>query len=423
MGDGAAAHVNLPWLVRLRWLAVFGQASALAVAHWVFYFELTVWLALTAIGLVAASNVALSLASRVQRRAWAESQVMGSVMALDTVLLTVLLVASGGVMNPFTILYLVHITLSAVVLSARWTLLVSALSFAGYGALFLLPSDPHAQHGPHDSFTPHLQGMWLAFVVAAGLITIFVRQMIRASARQREQLREAGARHARLASITTLAAGAAHELGNPLGTIAIAAHDARLALGDSPLGRAVVEDLELILLEVERCRTILGSMAARAPEATEAPGVFTLDDLSLGIRLQLGEQAARIQFRAAAADTLELPLRQTTQSVLALVRNALDASEGEEPIVVHVSRLGADAHICVEDRGAGIPESIRARLGEPFFTTKEPGRGLGLGLFLARVFAENRGGELTIDSRLGAGTRARLRIPMGLLAAGGAVRA
>lgn len=417
----AGAHVTLPWLVRLRWLGVFGQAAALAVAHWVFTFELTAPLAMAVIGLVAASNVALSLAP-LRLLGWGESQIMGSVMALDTALLTVLLAASGGVMNPFTILYLVHITLSAVVLSARWTLLVSALSCAGYGALFLLPTEHHLHHGA-AGLAPHLQGMWLAFVVAAALITVFVRQMIRASARQREQLREAGARHARLASITTLAAGAAHELGNPLGTIAIAAHDARLALDASPLGRAVAEDLELISLEVERCRDILGSMAARGSETTDASGPFTVSDLSHSIRLQLGEQAARIQFRAAAAETLELPLRQTTQSVLALVRNALDASQDDEPIVVHVSRLGADAHICVEDRGGGIPESILARLGEPFFTTKEPGRGLGLGLFLVRLFAENHGGELTIDSRLGAGTRARMRIPMGLFAGGSRVHA
>jgi two-component system, sensor histidine kinase RegB len=351
---------------------------------------------------------------------------MGAVLLLDTCLLTALLAGTGGSNNPFTVLYLVHITLSAVVLSARWTWLVAALSFAGFGVLFMLPSHhDHALHHGGPGLEPHLQGMWVAFVLAAGLTTFFVRRITQAIGRQREQiaaLREAHARSARLAAITTLAAGAAHELGSPLGTIAIAAHDARLALGSLPEAALVAEDLELISLEVERCQEILGLMAARAGDSADDPRPLSVEDLAHGVRAQLGEErGARVEFRRAPGEPeLHLPPAQTTQSLIALVRNGLDASGPGAPIIVDVSRRGPDAHISVRDQGSGIPPSLLPRVGEPFFTTKQPGRGLGLGVFLVRAFAESRGGELTIESTPGVGTCARMRLPMGLAAHGAA---
>ena len=118
---------------------------------------------------------------------------------------------------------------------------------------------------------------------------------------------------------------------------------------------------------------------------------------------------------ADAGGELSLPAGQTTQSIVALVRNGLDASPADAPVVVEVSQHGAEAMICVADRGSGIPPALLPRVGEPFFTTQQPGRGLGLGVFLVRAFVESRGGELDIESSPGHGTRARMRIPTGRL--------
>lgn len=407
----------LPWLVRLRWLGVLGQAVAVMMADRDPQLGFSSVLLVTLVGLAAASNVALAALARRTPVGWSSATVMGVVMIIDTLLLTALLAASGGPMNPFTVFYLVNITLSAVVLSSRWTLLVAALSFLGFGALFLLPGDVHALHGP-ARMAAHLQGMWVAFGLATLLITFFVRKVIQAINHQREQiasLREASARNARLAAITTLAAGAAHELGSPLGTIAIAAHDARLALDRIPGAGAVAEDLQLIALEVDRCQEILGLMAARAGQSSEDNRPLELADMMRKVRAQLGdERSARIEFRfSESRGELSLPPGQTTQSIVALVRNGLDASPADAPIVVEVSQSGDDAVICVADRGSGIPASLLPRVGEPFFTTKQPGRGLGLGVFLVRAFVESRGGELDIESSPGRGTRARMRIPTG----------
>jgi two-component system sensor histidine kinase RegB len=303
--DGIAAvelepQATLPWLVRLRWLALIGQVIALSAARFVFELDV-VWAGMmSVIGVTFVSNAALWSFARRNPAETATSLVMGSVLALDTVLLTLLLASSGGAMNPFSVLYLVHITLSAVVLSARWTTAIAALSAVGFGSLFLTPQDPHALHHA-GSLAQHLRGMWMAFVLATGLTAFFVGRIADAIRRQREaiaNLRAENERQARLASLTTLAAGAAHELGTPLGTIAVAAHEAAAVAARLPGAAAVMEDLQLIELEIERCRRILTQMAAKAADSTDEASTLTLDDLVREIRAQLdGGDARRLEVR------------------------------------------------------------------------------------------------------------------------------
>lgn len=427
MAPDLEPKVTLPWLVRFRWLALAGQAVALVVARWAFELEPTWWLLSLVVAASAASNLVLAVCIRRQPASWSAAHLMGGALILDTMLLTALLSASGGAMNPFTVFYLVHITITAVVLSARWTTVIAALSVAGFGLLFVLPPgarSPH--HGAHAGFDHHLQGMWVAFVLAAALTAFFVRRVARAIAFQREQiasLRESSARNARLAALTTLAAGAAHELGSPLGTIAVAAYEAKLAAEKLPGIEPIADDLRLILLEVERCQEILGQMAARASQDADDAPPLGLAELVEKIRAHLGEERSeRVDIRLQGdRSQVDLPREQMVQSIVALIKNALDASGPAERVVVEVSRTSTDVRITVQDRGTGIPEHVLAKVGEPFFTTKQPGRGLGLGVFLARAFVESRGGALVIESTPGVGTRAMVRLPSGDAAIAGAV--
>lgn len=416
MATALEPQVTLPWLIRLRWLAVLGQIVAIAVAKFWSGSELPYLLLGALVAIAASSNAALATLRQRGRLAAATASVMGGALVLDTMLLTALLAASGGAMNPFTVLYLVHITLSAVVLSARWTTAIATLSIVGFGSLFLVPMDPHAHHRP-GGMTSHLQGMWIAFVLAAGLTAFFVRRVAQAIARQREQiaqLRESSARNARLAAVTTLAAGAAHELGSPLGTIAVAAHEARIAIEKLSNGEAISADLDLILAEVDRCQSVLHQMAARASEAEQEDRTLRSSQLAEQLRAYLGdERAARVEIHVDAADPpLRLPSGQTVQSTAALVRNALDASPPDARVTVAIRAQTNTAEITIEDRGTGIAPEMLLRIGEPFFTTKQPGRGLGLGVFLARAFVESRGGALTLSSEIGHGTRAVISLPM-----------
>jgi len=106
-----------------------------------------------------------------------------------------------------------------------------------------------------------------------------------------------------------------------------------------------------------------------------------------------------------------LPRAGFGQALLSLVKNALDATnDGPSPVVVEFTQEAGRLSVLVRDQGRGIPPEVLHRAGEPFFTTKEAGRGLGLGLFLARIFAERIGGSLTLQSSQG--TTARLDLPI-----------
>ncbi len=419
--------VSRPWLVRLRWLFFAGQIAVLTISR------------VTGAdpghhrGVLIAAVAAYGLSNLALFRFWGSraqpARLMGAVLLLDGVLLTIMLAASGGSSNPFSVLYLVHITLAALVLGARWTFAVSALCILEYSLLFLMPQ-AHHHHGS-AGFDQHLYGMFAAFVLAAALIAFFVGKIARAIAAQREQiaaLREDAARNARLASITTLAAGAAHELGSPLATIAVAAHEASLrlnaaaAVASSPAPSAaavapIASDLRLILLEVDRCQDILSQLAARSAQADD-PRPISLDKLAEELR-QLsrelhGEAAAsRLDIHAGdATPALRVPVEQLAQSLAALVKNALDASAVDEQVRVTLQRQPRGVRIAVADRGAGIEPERLPHVGEPFFTTKEPGRGLGLGVFLARAFFESQGGTLRIESTLGRGTTVVGELPL-----------
>lgn len=413
--------VTLPWLVRLRWLFFAGQVAVLAVSRIAAgsaggsiegQHDGILLAAVAGYGL---SNLALvSFGRRLPR----PSLSMGAVLILDGLLLTAMLAASGGSSNPFSVLYLVHITLSALVLGARWTFAISALCIFEFGLLFLLPTG-HVMHHGAAGFDQHLYGMFAAFVLAAGLTAFFVGRIARAIAAQREQiaaLREDAARNARLASVTTLAAGAAHELGSPLATIAVAAHEASLRAAAQPATAAIAEDLALILLEVDRCQDILQQLAARSAQSDDTRAV-SLAEVAAKVRdilrPVLGEaNARRLELECSDPQpALRVPVEQLAQSISGLVRNSLDASSAAEPVRVTLERDPTSVRITVEDRGSGISPELLARVGEPFFTTKEPGRGLGLGVFLARTFFESYGGGLRLESTPGQGTRVLAHLP------------
>jgi two-component system sensor histidine kinase RegB len=415
IGSELESYASLPWLVRLRWLALGGQLVALGCARFWFGIALPFGALGGLMAAMAISNVLLSRWLRQNPETRLAGAVVGGMLVFDTVLLTLLLALSGGPMNPFTVLYLVHITLAAVVLGGSWALWVAALSVLCFALLFLAPkglADPHAHA---LLMAHHLQGMWAAFTLAAILIGYFVQRISTTIAAQRERiaaLREAAARNARLASLTTLAAGAAHELGTPLGTIAVAAHELELALGRAG-DEELCADARLIQDELERCHEILGKMGTRV--GVEDSQSRSIDQHELMERLRArfdAERAGRIHIASVTPTRIHAPVEELLHSLYALVKNALDASAANDSVTLELARETNALSFAVEDRGSGMSAPVLSRAGEPFFTTKDPGRGLGLGLFLTRAFAESQGGELSLHSTEGHGTRAVLRLPL-----------
>jgi two-component system sensor histidine kinase RegB len=416
--QGDALRINLAWTIRLRWGAMLGQLVTIVFVDRQMEIDLPILLLMIPIGLELATNVGLL--------AWQKSKPpvqewhLGALQVLDVLLLTALLYLTGGPFNPFVSLYLVHIALSAALLSASWTSVVALLSLLCGGALFLnhvwlkvdLHPDNHMQ-----LMRMHLEGMWVAMAIAAAFVGYFVTRIRRALAdadRELDAARERAARSEELSTIATIAAGAAHELSTPLSTIAVATKELKAHLGDGA-GAEASADLELIRDEVERCRAVLTRMVAAASDGLEEPK----GSISVGELIEQSRQglAARPSIRLAAdKGTLELPLQLPRHSVVAslraILKNAQEASTEADEVVARVIRNGGTLQIAVEDSGSGMDDETVRRVGQPFFTTKPSGRGMGLGLFLAEVTMERLGAELAVESVLARGTTVRLSIPL-----------
>lgn len=413
-----AANVALPWVVRLRYGMVTGEIGLVLGMYYGLQLDFPLYWALAPLLIVLASNVFLARLRKLP--AGFTRGTLGTVFCLDTICLTAVLGVTGGPVNPFSLLYLVQITLSALVLPKIWTWVLGILSTAGFGLLFLfhLPLAAFEHHHDEQGFSPHLIGMWIAFVVAAGLITFFTGK-ISDALRKREQdvliLQEQVAKNERLASLVTLAAGAAHELGTPLGTIAIVARELEHYAENVASNEAVLADSRLIRSEVDRCRRILERMSAQSAEPLgETPARIRLRDLLAQVLEQFSEgPRALLQIELANEELAAvLPVRATLQSLVALVQNALDATSGRYPVVISALQNTSFLSITVRDQGQGMPANVLRRIAEPFFTTKEPGKGMGLGTFLVRTFAESLGGRVLFDSMPGKGTTATLELPV-----------
>lgn len=418
MAADPAANVALPWVVRLRYGMAAGELGVILGMYYGLHVKFPLSSALTALAVVLASNILLARLRRLPSRFTQET--LGAAFCLDTLCLTALLRLTGGPSNPFSLLYLVQITLSAVVLRRVWTWILGALSTAGFGLLFFfhLPSAAFEPHHHEEGLSPHLIGMWIAFVVAAALITFFTCKIADAL-RKREQdvlvLQEQVAKNERLASLVTLAAGAAHELGTPLGTIAVVARELERYAATVANNNAVLADAQLIRSEVDRCRRILERMSAKSAKPMgETPARVRLRDLLTNVVDQFPESRRALLQLDLADENLGavLPVQATVQSLAALVQNALDATPDQQPIILSIEHTGDALYISIRDRGHGMPANILRHIAEPFFTTKEPGKGMGLGTFLVRTFAESQGGQVMFESIPGKGTTATLQLPI-----------
>jgi two-component system sensor histidine kinase RegB len=412
--------ITLRWLVRLRWGAFAGQTATIAGSALLFRLALPLVPLGLVIGATAVSNVALA---RWMRRApHVTPRAVAAVLVGDTLALGALLFFSGGPSNPFSVLFLVQITIAALVLGSGYTALVVALSVLVYALLFFdnvpLAGMEHMHHAGTSAFSLHLQGMFVAFALAAALIAYFVTRVSTALRERDLQLANAqrlAASNERLASLSTLAAGAAHELGTPLATIAIASKELDRAAQELSGAADLRDDARLIRQEVDRCRDIVQRMSAgaggalgEAPEGVDPARIAT----ELKARLDL-PLATRLDVDATAAPVeLTVPWRGLVQTLVTLVKNAFEASSADARVALTIEASGERARFIVKVAGQGMTPEELSHVGEPFFTTKAPGAGMGLGVFLARAFADRLGGSLAYDSARSRGTTAILEVPL-----------
>jgi two-component system sensor histidine kinase RegB len=402
----------LSWLVRLRWVAILAQIITLA-----FVFPLLASLQL--MGAWLAVIVALVGANAWAHRVLEDERdhieaitVFGHLMA-DVASLTVLFFIGGGTDNPFTSLYLVHVAMAGIMLPPRHAAALAAFSVLCYSALFLgaFPLDYAAHPLPMRVLYP--LGHALAQIISSTSVAVFVIGVASSLRRRREQLlqaRERTERTDRLRSVGTLAAGAAHELNTPLSTIGL-----RLRrLGRRHTDDDSVADLTVIKEQLDRCTGIVERLLVGAGDPTASDIEVRPMAAMVCEAVGLWEKGATIGVEVvddSGGLEVELPRVAFQQALINLLENARQAQEEVDvfsDLQVRVERTERGAEVVVLDRGVGLPDDA-SQVGDPFFTTKPTGTGLGV--FVATSVADGAGGGLVYERREGGGTAARWWFP------------
>ncbi|MDE0884986.1 MAG: ATP-binding protein [Myxococcota bacterium] len=398
--------VRQSWFVRARALfSAGGILIALIVKTWGGW-ELPIAPILALLGIPLASNWLLWRQLKAGRLL-SDATVAG-VLAMDILALTGTLALSGGASNPFSSAYLLYVPIGALLLPPTWIWGVVSLAVVAYSILFWSPS--FSEHAHHQSMRAHLVGMWVAFIIVGPVVAYAVERLRRAVTSAEDELAESRLQQARaekLSALATLSAGAAHELSTPLGTIAIAAGE----LERKGVNPEVTEDAQLIRREIDRCSNILSQLAvdvgAGMGEAAQPLRVADLlEDLNASATTFSVEADPKL-----LEEFIPLPRRLIHQALRGLLKNARQASPSGTPVVLRASRDHADFQLEIEDQGSGMSAEIQERAGEPFFTSKPQGEGMGLGLFFARSVVEQIGGQMEIFSEPERGTRVRVRLP------------
>lgn len=394
-------------LVYLRWVALAGMLLTTVAVGWIWRVRLPFEGMGLVMALIAASNLLVGALDGLDR-----ARLAGAALLFDVVALTALLAMSGGPANPFTVLYALLVMVAAIMSSRGWTWTLVVASSLGFAALFWVSAPLPPELGGHrqagGSYAIHLQGMWLAYVVAAGAVGLFVSRLsdaLRAEHKRQE-------RASRLLGLAALAAGAAHEIGNPLGTIRIAADELEAELSQQGADQGQLEDLRLICAEVARAKAVLDRMSAAAGElrGEALRHLPAAEILQRAVHLAGDGQRVRMQL-AADLPQVRWPAEATSQALCQVVRNALQASPPGAEVLLSAELRGHGIQLQVEDQGEGIDPRLVARIGEPFFTTRA-GEGTGLGVFVARSLIEQLGGRMALRSRPAEGTTVSLWLPL-----------
>lgn len=336
-------------------------------------------------------------------------------LLVDVFILTGLLYFTGGSTNPFTSLFLLPMTIAAVVLPTRYVWVMAVLTLVCFSALMFFYVPLPDFHGLHSHVDMHVLGMWFGFLLSAVLLCYFIIKMS-STLRERDAVlakaREELLQSERILALGTLAAGVAHELGTPLSTMAVLVNDLEHEYARAPeLGAK----LNILRSQIDRCKKILSTMSISAGQARAEQGRdLALDYYIEGILAdwQAARPGVRVAYTASGPRPAPRMVTEHTveQALLNILNNAADASPDNVTVQADWDTERLTLSVC--DRGAGLSELATARAGEAFFTTKQPGQGLGLGLFLAHATLRRFGGSVHLYNREGGGVCTQVVLPI-----------
>jgi two-component system sensor histidine kinase RegB len=408
-----APDCNLRRLYLLRNIAIAGQALTTVWVHYGLDMHLPLAAMGSIIGLLGVFNVLARW--RLKRAFPATDTEIFLQLLIDTAALTVLLYLSGGATNPFVSLYLLPLLISAITLPRTYTGLMTAVTIACYTLLMSYAVPLPAHHGSEGDFGLHLLGMWCNFVLSAALIVLFIARMAE-PLRERDQLlaaaREENLRNERIVALGTFAVGAAHELGTPLSTMAVITKELERNFAHLPDFAA---DVHCLRDQVNICKHSLTRLLAasgheRADEITGVSMETFLNDVLEQWRLMRPGVPVKSRWTGVQPAPVIAVAQTLAQTIMNLFNNAADASPQGIDVNGHCdeAKLSIEIHDC----GKGITPDMMNRASDAFVTTKAPGQGFGLGLFLANATVQRLGGQVSLCNRTGGGTCTQLVLPL-----------
>jgi two-component system, sensor histidine kinase RegB len=399
-----ARRLRLDTLVRLRWLAVTGQSAAVAGVHLGLGFPLPFALCFVVIAVSALVNLALRILYPASFRLSDNAATL--LLGFDIVQLAALLFLTGGLQNPFAMLFLAPVLISATALPPERTLALGGLA-VGSASLLVLVHKPLPWEGrPLELPFLYVTGVWTAILLGVAFIGVYAwrvaeeaRQLANALAATELVL----AREQHLSQLDGLAAAAAHELGTPLATIALVAKELDHAL---PKEGPLAEDIKLLREQVERCRGILSKLTLLDQDQ---PGFFeTLPLTHLLEEVVEPQRALDVEIVVSARGDGPEPACRRSPGVIHGLANILDNAVDFAATRVEITAQWTSEHVWIEirDDGPGFAPEVLLRVGEPYVTTRGPAQrdaeegagGLGLGLFIARTLIERSGAQLTLTN-------------------------
>ncbi|MEZ5930348.1 MAG: ActS/PrrB/RegB family redox-sensitive histidine kinase [Alphaproteobacteria bacterium] len=395
-------RARLRTLTLIRWVAIVGQAFTILLVDLSFEFHLQLLPLLLAVALSGLINLYLefgfSATTRLTERAAA------FLLGYDLLQLTFLLALTGGLQNPFSVLLIIPITLSATILSLRTTVLLCLMVTACATLLGVLPTPLPWTAGGLVLPRLYITAVWVALVLSSTLIAAYAWRVADEARRLSAALsatQMALAREQQMSALGGLAAAAAHELGSPLATIAITAKE---LANNTPADSPMAEDIAELVSQSARCREILASLSKDK----------TADDHSAFTRLPLSSLLAALAEsyrRPGVTVTVEVddgtsgarpepswtPTPEFRHALGNLVDNAIQFAERSVAITVglHLERLD----IVIEDDGPGFSPEVLDLVGEPYISTRQAIGGLGLGVFIAQTLLARTGATLQFGNQ------------------------